>query len=64
MKRTIALVVLGLAAAFVPATAANADHLCVYSHGRPVRCVPHVGLEVERICVETVDYWEILCVPS
>ena len=51
MKRPLALLAFAVTAAFVPAPAANADHLCVTSQGQTIYCTPHVYITRPQYCV-------------
>lgn len=64
MKRMLALCTIVTAAVLAPATAANAHHLCVTSHGQEIVCAPHPEewFVIDEICV-TSGGRPIVCVP-
>ncbi len=62
MKRLFLAATVAAAAAFVPATAAHADHVCVYTQGQQVYCTKHFAIEINQICVTSSGH-PIVCVP-
>jgi hypothetical protein len=62
MKRLLVAATVAAAAAFVPATAAYADHVCIYSQGQPVYCTTHYDISINEICV-TSGGRDVVCVP-